>query len=71
MTWCACALCLVALAQWITEDTRATLGRESKFVQFNVLPSGLHGVLTDGSWQPAIVPMQPPPAASGPQLSFA
>jgi hypothetical protein len=30
---------------WITEDTLSTLGRESKFLRFNLLPCALNGPL--------------------------
>jgi hypothetical protein len=32
---------------WITEDTTATLGRESKFLRFNLLPCAPNGPWDD------------------------
>jgi stage V sporulation protein SpoVS len=55
--------CAPGLMQWVTEDTRAALGRESKFLQFNLLPAGLHGVmegLAHALRQPAVVPVPAP-----------
>ncbi len=52
--------CVRVCVQWITEDTRAKLGRESKFVQFLVLPAGLHGVAAGdpaAPRQPAFAPL--------------
>lgn len=41
--------------QWITEDTRAALGRESKFLRFNILPCGARsGLLTLCTHQPRL-----------------
>ena len=34
---------LMAVPRWITEDTVGTLGRESKFLQFNILPCPANG----------------------------
>lgn len=54
---------VMMVPQWITEDTTTTLGRESKFLQFTLLPSGLHGVLPaaqQATRQPAIAMIQPP-----------
>ena len=37
---------LMAVPRWITEDTVGTLGRESKFLQFNILPCPANGPMT-------------------------
>lgn len=58
---------VMLVPQWITEDTRATLGRESKFLRFNILPCGLNG--TTPHEAAAIVPLQP--AEPEPSFSYA
>lgn len=49
---------IMLVPQWVTEDTRSSLGRESKFLRFNILPCGKHGVQE----QPdaAVKPVPPP-----------
>mmetsp|Transcript_15174 Transcript_15174/g.37799 ORF Transcript_15174/g.37799 Transcript_15174/m.37799 type:complete len:386 (-) Transcript_15174:1128-2285(-) len=59
---------VMLVPQWITEDTRATLGRESKFLRFNVLPCGLNGMAAHAA--AAIVPLQAP-AELTPSASYA
>lgn len=48
---------IALVPQWITEDTRASLGRESKFLEFRILPSGMCNVMPGiegAARQPAI-----------------
>ena len=54
--------------QWITEDTRAELGRESKFLRFNILPCAPNGVGSAGASlagsSSSSSPAQPSPAVA-------
>jgi hypothetical protein len=37
---------VMTVPSWITEDTVNTLGRESKFLRFNILPCPVRGPLS-------------------------
>lgn len=51
---------VMLVPQWITEDTRERLGRESKFLRFNILPCAIPGrEVQEGT--AAIAPLPPPP----------
>ena len=34
---------IMTVPSWITEDTMVALGRESKFLRFNILPCAMNG----------------------------
>mmetsp|Transcript_15622 Transcript_15622/g.27020 ORF Transcript_15622/g.27020 Transcript_15622/m.27020 type:complete len:332 (-) Transcript_15622:1152-2147(-) len=54
---------VLLVPQWITHDTRETLGRESKFLSFTILPSLIAGAVLPAAAQagltPLIIPISP------------